>query len=84
MIGHEAAIVNDASKPEGVFARVGDCRRMFDYYRPRIGLNEGIRRSFEYQTGGGLVPRRKPVAADAIVATAGWMPGNRAGEGQLP
>ena len=84
VIGHEAAIVNDPSKPEGVFARVGDCRRMFEYYKPRIGLNEGIRRSFDYQTNGGLVPRRKPVAADPIVATAGWLLGNRAGEGQLP
>jgi nucleoside-diphosphate-sugar epimerase len=67
VIGHEAKIINDASKPEGVFARVGDCRKMFEYYRPKIDLDEGIARALDYQIDGGLVPPRKPAAADAFL-----------------
>lgn len=43
--GHRAQVTNDSAKPEGVFARVGDCRRMFDFYRPQITLEQGIKRA---------------------------------------
>jgi len=55
VIGHEAEVVNDPAKPEGVFARVGDATRMFQYYRPLISLEEGIRRTYEYQKAAGLL-----------------------------
>ena len=49
VIGHEAQIVNDATKPEGVFARVGNCYKMFQYYRPKVSLEEGIQKVYSYQ-----------------------------------
>ncbi|HEY5213545.1 MAG TPA: NAD-dependent epimerase/dehydratase family protein [Acidobacteriaceae bacterium] len=49
VLGHKAPIVNDQSKPEGVFARVGDCQRMLRYYQPKVSLREGIERTHEYQ-----------------------------------
>jgi nucleoside-diphosphate-sugar epimerase len=49
VLGHRAPIINDASKPEGVFARVGDCRRMLNFYTPQVTLTEGIQRTYEYQ-----------------------------------
>ncbi|MEX0600909.1 MAG: NAD-dependent epimerase/dehydratase family protein [Rhodothermales bacterium] len=49
VLGHDAEIVNDSSKPEGVFARVGDCRRMLELYEPKISLSEGIERVYRYQ-----------------------------------
>lgn len=58
VIGHDAVVVNDATKPEGVFARVGDCRRMFEYYRPAVALERGIELTYEYQCAQGYVPRR--------------------------
>ena len=48
VIGHTAVVVNDASKPEGVFARVGDCRRMLAFYTPEVSLTEGIERASRY------------------------------------
>jgi len=83
-VGHEAEIVNDATKPEGVFARVGDCRKMFAYYRPKIDLDEGISRSLDYQIAAGLVPPRKPTVANAFVNADGLMFGHRVREGQQP
>jgi len=58
VIGHEAQIVNDASKPEGVFARVGNCERMFQYYRPVTSLRRGVELAYDYQCSSGLVPPR--------------------------
>lgn len=58
VIGHDAEIINDASKPEGVFARVGDCRRMFEHYRPLVSLEAGIERTYEYQCAQGFVPQK--------------------------
>jgi UDP-glucose 4-epimerase len=49
VIGHDAAVVNDATKPEGVFSRVGECSRLFRWYRPTTPLTEGIRLTHEYQ-----------------------------------
>ena len=46
--GHRSEIINDASKPEGVFARIADCARMFRYYKPRISLAQGIERAGEF------------------------------------
>jgi nucleoside-diphosphate-sugar epimerase len=42
--GYEPAIVNDASKPEGVHARFGGTAEMSKYYTPKIGLAEGMER----------------------------------------
>ena len=55
VIRHNAEIVNDASKPEGVFARVANCERMFRYYRPLTTLEDGIQRVYEYQRRTGLL-----------------------------
>lgn len=55
VIGHNAEIVNDPSKPEGVFARIGDCSRMLNYYTPATSLESGIRIAYEYQTAAGLL-----------------------------
>ena len=49
MARHDAEIINDPSKPEGVFARVGNCDRMFEYFRPTVSLEEGIGKVYEYQ-----------------------------------
>ena len=48
VLGHSAEIVNDSSKPEGVFARVGDCRRMLAIYTPVVSLTEGIERTHKF------------------------------------
>jgi len=37
-------IVNDSTKPEGVFRRVADTYKLLQYYRPKITLEEGIDR----------------------------------------
>jgi UDP-glucose 4-epimerase len=55
IIGNDANVVNDPSKPEGVFARVGDCRRMLQYYSPRVSLADGIRRVYRFQLESGLL-----------------------------
>lgn len=46
--GYEPAIVNDASKPEGVHSRFGDTSQMSKYYQPRVGLVEGMGRVLAY------------------------------------
>lgn len=53
VVGHVAEITNDPTKPEGVFARVADCTRMHAYSRPTISLEEGVRRTAEYQVAMG-------------------------------
>lgn len=58
VIGHRTEVVNDASKPEGVFARVADCERMFRYYRPRVSLERGIEISYRFQQEADLVSAR--------------------------
>jgi UDP-glucose 4-epimerase len=55
VVGHEAEIINDSTKPEGVFGRVGDCRRMLAHHQPRVSLEDGIRIVYEYQLAQGLV-----------------------------
>ena len=53
--GHDAPIINDATKPEGVFSRVGDCRKMLTYHKPTISLREGLEKAFVYQREQGLI-----------------------------
>lgn len=48
VIGHKADIVNDATKPEGVFGRVANCQLMHKYYHPKVSLEAGIRIVHEY------------------------------------
>ncbi len=59
VIGHHAEVVNDVSKPEGVFARVADCERMSRYYRPTVSLERGIQISYRFQQASGLVPETR-------------------------
>ena len=44
VLGCEITVQNDATKPEGVFARVADPAKMFRWFRPSISLDEGIMR----------------------------------------
>lgn len=55
VIGHEATVVNDATKPEGVFARVGECSKLFRWYRPPTTLEEGVRIAYDYLKRAGLL-----------------------------
>jgi GDP-L-fucose synthase len=55
VLGHQAEIINDATKPEGVFARVANSDRMFQYYRPKVSLEQGIQIVSEYQYAAGLI-----------------------------
>jgi nucleoside-diphosphate-sugar epimerase len=55
VIGHQAEVINDPSKPEGVFARVADCDRMFQYYRLATSLERGIEIVYDYQCKAGLL-----------------------------
>lgn len=55
VIGHEVTVVNDATKPEGVFARVGECSKLFRWYRPPTSLEEGVRIAHDYQKRSGLL-----------------------------
>lgn len=55
VIGHRAEVVNDSSKPEGVFARVANPDRMFQYYRPMTSLERGIQIVHQYQQSAGLL-----------------------------
>lgn len=52
VLDREIDVVNDASKPEGVFARVADVTKMHRFFRPKIDLDEGIRRVIEGLTVG--------------------------------
>ena len=55
VIGHKADVVNDVSKPEGVFARVANPDRMLKYYRPETSLERGIEIVHAYQQRAGLL-----------------------------
>jgi nucleoside-diphosphate-sugar epimerase len=55
VMGLRREIVNDATKPEGVFARVANCDRLFQYYHPSISLTKGIQIVRDYQLAGGIV-----------------------------
>jgi GDP-L-fucose synthase len=57
IIGHQAELRNDPSKPEGVFARVGDCTEMHRWAKPKTSLDEGIEIVHEYQAAAGLLRR---------------------------
>lgn len=46
--GHKVELKNDLSKPEGVFARVGNNSKMLKYYTPKINLRKGIEREVEF------------------------------------
>jgi nucleoside-diphosphate-sugar epimerase len=66
VIGFQAEIVNDATKPEGVFARVANTDRMFKYYCPTTSLERGIEITVEYQRASGFAPPT-PSANNAAV-----------------
>lgn len=43
-LGIKVKVVNDASKPEGVFSRVAGIQKLSQYWQPTITVEEGIRR----------------------------------------
>lgn len=47
VLGRKITVVNDASKPEGVFARVADVTKLNRWFAPKVDLDEGIRRVAE-------------------------------------
>ena len=55
IIGHRAEVINDPTKPEGVFARVADCGRFFQFYKPKTSLEQGIEIVYRYQQRAGLI-----------------------------
>jgi GDP-L-fucose synthase len=55
VIGHHATVINDATKPEGVFARVCDPTNLFRWYKPTTSLEQGIRKTYEHQLRSGLL-----------------------------
>jgi len=48
-VGYSPEIVNDASKPEGVFARVADPSFLHKYYVPGISISTGVARAVSAQ-----------------------------------
>lgn len=57
--GHKAKIRNEPSRPEGVFARVGDNTRLSKFYQPRISLEEGVRRTIHFLSRSEPSPGRR-------------------------
>ncbi len=55
VVGHEAIVTNDATKPEGVYARVADCTKLNQFYRPTTSLESGLRIVYQYQLDAGLI-----------------------------
>ena len=48
-VGYSPEIINDASKPEGVFTRVADASLMHRFYVPRISISAGVARAVSAQ-----------------------------------
>ena len=48
ILDRPAEVVNDATKPEGVFRRVADPYKLKQYYEPQIWLEQGILRVAEH------------------------------------
>lgn len=49
-VGYSPEIVGNSSMPEGVFSRVGDPTLVMSYgWIPKISIEEGVRRSIEFQ-----------------------------------
>jgi nucleoside-diphosphate-sugar epimerase len=44
ILGHKAEIVSDTTKPQGVFHRVSDPYKMLKLFKPKVTLEEGIKR----------------------------------------
>ena len=49
--GHQAGIVTDVTKPEGVFSRVADTYLLDQWYRPKISVVQGIERALTAAKG---------------------------------
>jgi GDP-L-fucose synthase len=63
LLGHDAEIINDSTKPEGVFARVAECSKMLTLFTPKITLDEGIARVHAYQRAAGLLTPARTLEA---------------------
>ena len=48
VLDHSAPIINDSTRPEGVFARVANIDQMKKHYTPTITLEEGVARVANY------------------------------------
>lgn len=63
VIGHQGEVINDPTKPEGVFARVGDCTRLFQLYQPETTLDQGIEIVHAHQLTSGFLSSEGEKAA---------------------
>jgi GDP-L-fucose synthase len=64
IVGFEGEIVQDGSKPDGTPRKLLDTSRLRSFgWEPRIGLQEGIRSTYEWYAGGGA--SRSPNSAVA-------------------
>ena len=54
VLDRQVAVVNDPTKPEGVFARVADPYKMQLFYHPKVPLDAGIRKVYEDLTIGSV------------------------------
>ena len=61
LAGYEPEIVNDPTKPEGVFARWGDNQRMLRYHKPEVSLPQGLKWTMD-EIKVGLVVKSGPGA----------------------
>jgi UDP-glucose 4-epimerase len=52
LLDSPTAVEVDTSKPEGVFYRVADTYKLSQFYKPKISLEEGIRRVAKHLTEG--------------------------------
>lgn len=52
VLGREIDVINDATKPEGVFARYADTHKLRMIYDPKVSLDEGIERVYQDLTHG--------------------------------
>lgn len=43
VLGKDVAVINDPTKPGGVYARIANPEKMMRYIKPKIALDEGIR-----------------------------------------
>ena len=44
LLAGATSVENDSTRPEGVFRRIADTHKLFQYYKPKITLEEGIQR----------------------------------------
>lgn len=62
-VGFEGAIVQNDSKPDGTMLRCSDVSRLFAMgWRPKVGLSQGIRQTYDWYREHGPEARRREAA----------------------